>query len=292
MQSQMKQNYKISISMKKTVVPMMMGVVALSANVQAKGKMEVYDFEQFKLHVYYTNDALGDASYIVEGKDALITLEEPLFKDNIAEFATYVETLQKPIVQRISDYHVGGTAHHAVIMPQGMPKFVKEPAYSGMMQHFSQVFGDAITELPTGETQEVEFYRTYHYADISFLFSHGANTDFPAASILIGGKVYYTHWTPLKTHINPLQLTCREAVDAELEALSNALSSGAELFIGGHGGATDVESVEFRKTYLQTLKKLLEECSTADEWISRMKQAFPGLPAEESLPELAKVLYK
>ncbi len=36
----------------------------------AKGNFEVYDFSNYKLHVYYTNDALGDASYIIEGKDA------------------------------------------------------------------------------------------------------------------------------------------------------------------------------------------------------------------------------
>ena len=38
---------------------------------QTKGRFEVHDLGHFKLHVYYTNDVLGDASYIVEGKDAL-----------------------------------------------------------------------------------------------------------------------------------------------------------------------------------------------------------------------------
>lgn len=47
----------------------------------AKGNFEVYDFSNYKLHVYYTNDALGDTSYIIEGKDALVTMEQPLFKD-------------------------------------------------------------------------------------------------------------------------------------------------------------------------------------------------------------------
>lgn len=30
------------------------------------------------------NDVMGDASYIVEGKDALVVLEAPLFKDALA----------------------------------------------------------------------------------------------------------------------------------------------------------------------------------------------------------------
>lgn len=40
---------------------------------QTKGKFEVLDLKDFKMHVYYTNDALNDASYIVEGKNGLIT---------------------------------------------------------------------------------------------------------------------------------------------------------------------------------------------------------------------------
>ena len=64
---------------------------------QTKGKFEVLDLKDFKLHVYYTNDALNDASYIVEGKNGLITLEQPLFKDNVAEFDAYVTSLNKPV---------------------------------------------------------------------------------------------------------------------------------------------------------------------------------------------------
>lgn len=278
--------------MTKSVLPVLMSVVTLGANGQAKGKMEVYDFQQFKLHVYYTNDVMGDASYIFETQDALVTLEEPLFRDNIAEFETYLNELKKLVIQRISDYHIGGTAHHDITMAEGMPAFVKGPVYSGMMQHFAQVFGNAITDLPTGKTSEVAFESTQTYAGIPFLFKHGASTDFPGASILIDGKVYFTHWTPAKAHISPLQLGSRAAVDAELLSAEEALNSGAQLFIGGHGGATDRDAVEFKKTYLLTIKRLLSECSTASAWIEAMKKAFQNLPAEENLPELANKLYQ
>ena len=45
---------------------------------QTKGTFETHDFDNFRLHVYHTNDALGDASYIVEGTQAVVTLEQPL----------------------------------------------------------------------------------------------------------------------------------------------------------------------------------------------------------------------
>ena len=59
---------------------------------QTKGTFETHDFDNFRLHVYHTNDALGDASYIVEGTQAVVTLEQPLFRENVAEYDAYLDT--------------------------------------------------------------------------------------------------------------------------------------------------------------------------------------------------------
>lgn len=99
--------------------------ITTMAQTQAKGRFEVHDLGNFKLHVYYTNDALGDASYIIEGSDSLVTMEQPLFKDNVAEFDAYLSELGKPVEKRVTDYHVGGTGSHDVVMAQGMPEFTK-----------------------------------------------------------------------------------------------------------------------------------------------------------------------
>lgn len=48
---------------------------------QTKGRFEAYDLGSCKLHVYYTNDVMGDASYIIEDEDSLVTMEHPLFKE-------------------------------------------------------------------------------------------------------------------------------------------------------------------------------------------------------------------
>jgi hypothetical protein len=104
----------------------MLSLVCSAQPVIDKGEIEVFDLGSFKLHVYNTNDALGDASFIIEGKNGLVTLEHPLFKDNIAEFNSYIKSLKKPVVKSIADYHTGGYAdYHAsgVVMAQGMPVF-------------------------------------------------------------------------------------------------------------------------------------------------------------------------
>lgn len=276
--------------MKKAILALM-SVIALGANGQTKGKVEVYDLDGFKLHVYYTNDALGDASYIIEGKESVVTMEQPLFKDNITEFNAYLDGLNKPVSQRISDYHVGGTGEHDVVMAEGMPAFSKGEIYGGMMQNFAHIFGDAITELPTGKATKVAFGNTENYAGVSFEFRHGASSDFPAASILIGKQVYYTHWAPAKAHISPLQVSSRAAINAEIAEAERSLKSGAQLFIGGHGGAADKAALEFKIGYLKTLKSLLKKSKNADELVAAMQKAYPNWPGEDNLQGLAKAMF-
>ncbi len=283
----------------------MFNLLTITAMAQTKGNFEVHDLGNYKLHVYYTNDALGDASYIIEGKDALVTMEQPLFKDNVAEFDSYLSELGKPVEKRITDYHVGGTGSHDVVMAEGMPEFTKDVVmaegmpeftkgeiYGGMMNGFAQAFGDALTDMPTGNATEVAFGTTQTWAGVTFEFRPGASSDFPGASILIGGKAYYTHWTPAKAHVSHLQISSPAAIDAEIAEAENSLASGAVLFIGGHGGAATRDAVEFKIAYLKKMKELLAANETAEAFTDAMKQAWPGLPGEAGLEDLGKALYK
>ena len=176
-------------------------------------------------------------------------------------------------------------------MPEGMAAFVKGPVYDGMMKHFAQIFGDKIVSEPTGKVSEVAFDAPQNWAGVDYTFTKGATSDFPAASILIGGKVYYTHWTPMKMHGNPLQLGSRAAVDAELASAQTALKSGATLFIGGHGGAANKDAVEFKISYLTKVQELLKTQKNADGFVKVIKAAYPGLPGEENLEKLAAGFY-
>mgnify|MGYP001778328545 FL=1 len=276
----------------KKVLFILFNLLTVTAMAQTKGRFEVHDLGNCKLHVYYTNDALGDASYIIEGKDALVTMEQPLFKDNVAEFDTYLSNLKKPVEKRITDYHVGGTGNHDVVMAEGMPEFTKGEMYGGMMQGFAQAFGDALTDMPTGKASEVAFGTTQTWAGVTFEFRPGASSDFPGASIFIGGKAYYTHWTPAKAHASHLQISSPAAIDAEIAEAENSLASGAELFIGGHGGAARRDAVEFKIAYLKKMKELLAKNGTVQDFVDGMKKAYPGLPGEAGLEDLGKALYK
>lgn len=276
--------------MKKTF-GIALAALSASAAAQQKGSVQTFDFDDFKIHVYNTNDALGDASFIIEGADSVVTMEEPLFKDNVAEFDQLLKAIGKPVANVVSDYHIG-SLRAGVVMPKGMHAFTKGPVYSGMMAGFSKSFGSAIVPLIEFQPTEVAFDKEVVLAGVGFTFRHGAATDFPAASIIIGGKAYYTHWAPAKAHISPLQMGSRAAVDAEIEETRRELESGAELFIGGHGGVSSREAVEFKLAYLGTVKRLMTEQKTAEGFASALKAAYPGLAGEGGVSALADALYK
>jgi hypothetical protein len=175
-------------------------------------------------------------------------------------------------------------------MPEGMPAFIEGPVYGGMMKSFADQFGDTMVELPTQKAAEVPFGKTQNWAGVEFDFEHGATSDFPGASIIIGKQVYYTHWTPAEAHISPLQIGNAAAVDAELAEAQKSLASGAKYFIGGHGGLAEKAQVEFKIAYLQKVKELLAANKDAATFAEALKAAYPELPGDADA--LAQALYK
>lgn len=255
------------------------------------GRFDVKDLNGYKLHIYLTADQMGDASYIIEGNDSLVTLEQPLFKVNGAAFDKYLASLGKPVAHRIADFHLGNTGEATIVMPEGMPDVVKGEAYSGMMNHFADEYGDAIEPLPTGATVEIPFDSTVVLGGVPFTFYKGASNDFPGANILIGKDVVYSHWAPEKAHINSLYASNPEGVDARLAELEQTLSTGATLFVGGHGSPATAEDVKFRIAYLGKVKELLASQDTAEKFASALIEAYPGLPGEDGVKALAESLY-
>ncbi len=254
------------------------------------GAFATYELDGFRLHVYNSNDVMGDASYIIEGDSALVVMEYPLFKVNAAEFADYIDVLGKPIAVDVTDYHLGGSGDLPLTMPEGMAAFIDGPIYGGMMKGFAEQFGETMVELPAQKPAEVPFGETQTWAGVDFCFEHGAASDFPAASIIIGGQVYYTHWTPAEAHMSPLQIGSAEAVEAELAEAQKALASGAKYFIGGHGGLAEQAQVQFKIDYLTKVKELLAANADATAFAEALKAAYPDLPGDADA--LAAALYK
>lgn len=294
--------------MKKLLV-ITLGVMAMAACTQQKkaetaevaqaestdtinaGHFDVHQFDGYSVHVYLTDDQMGDASFIIEGKDSIVTLEQPLFKINANAFDKYLAALSKPVAARISDFHLGNTGTDTIVMPAGMPEVVSGEAYSGMMKHFADEYGDAIVALPTGPAQEVAFDSTVDFAGVPFTFYNGASNDFPGANILIGKDVVYSHWAPDKSHVNSLYAANMQGVDARIAELEQILSTGATLFVGGHGAPATADDVRFRIEYLNKVKELKSANNDAASFAAALIEAYPNLPGEDGVTGFAEAIY-
>lgn len=266
----------------------------LAANVMtnAQGKFETVGLRNSTLHVYYSNDVMADASYIVEGKDALVVLEAPLFKSALAEFDAYIKKLGKPVETAVIDYHLGGQESQAIVMPQGMHKFTNEGVYAAMMSGFKQSFGDSMVDLAEGDVKEVPFGQTISLAGVDFRFDRGPANDFPGSMIIIDGTACLMHWAPVKAHVNTLQISSAEAVGQALEGLKAAENSGATIWLGCHGGVADKAGLDFKIGYLTKIQDLLSAKPDAKTFAAQLKVEFPGLAGEEGVDALAEALCK
>jgi len=263
----------------------------LGVSAMAQGEFKVTELDGFNLHTYYSNDVMGDASYIVEGNNGLVTLESPLFKSGAGEFDEYVRKLGKPVVARIADYHIGATGKNDIIVAKGMKQEIENGGYAAMINGFKKNFGDAML-LPDGKMVEQDFDNDFSLAGVNFRFEHGPSTDFPAASVIIGNQVYLTHWAAAKAHMNALQISSPAVLDAEINEAKEALRSGCKVFAGGHGGCAEKSDMKFKLKYLKTLKKAMNKCRNADEFVKSVKKAYPGINGEDGLKAVAANLYK
>lgn len=275
----------------KKVLLVLFNFLIVSVGIQAKGRFEAYDLGDFKLHVYYSNDGVGDVSYIIEGDNELVTMEQPLFKESVAEMDEYISKLGKPVARRISDYHTGGTGSHDVVMVEGMADFMKGEQFAGAMRKFTQSFGDALMEMPTGKILEVAYGTTQTWAGISFEFTRELNSKSPGANILIGGKVYYAHWAPTKAHVSHMRISSIEDIDVVIADMEKLLASGVELFVGGHGEAVKSDVVEFKVAYLKKMREELKGNSSAQAFVEAMKRAYPDLSGDADLEKFAEAFY-
>lgn len=236
-----------------------------------KGFVEIYNFGEIKLHAYQTNDLMNDESYILENDKNILLIEFPAFYDNLKEFETYVNELNKKIVGKVfSDHPNGGTIFKDIkgYASEGTIKSMKEGTIHNLVTGFESSFGGnfakeyhKITDILKENKINIggfELNITYHNENIEI--------EFPQINCI------YTHM---------LGHDCHSIVAGEVHAneiitqLKGYKEKGYSLILSSHYVPETISDVDTKIAYLEELKILAKESSSADEFKNKVKAKFP-----------------
>lgn len=254
----------------------------------------VYELPTSKLHVVQTTTPLGDVAFILEGKDKIVIFENPGFTKELNEFKAYATSLGKPIEKAVSSYHPAGLANFddtEILMPNAMLAFTKSPNFDAVMNKFKGLFGDAMDQRLPEKVTGYDLPTTMTLAGTEVIFTPGPATDFPAASMQIDKKAFYTHFAPSIAHLKPMQIGSPEAIEAKLSEMKKIQASGAEIIVGSHGAPSTLSEVEWTIKYLEDVKKFLASSKDSDSFAQKLMVAYPMIDGVENIKPLAAALY-
>ena len=237
-----------------------------------KGFVDIYDFGEIKLHAYQTNDLMNDESYILENDKNVLLIEFPAFYDNLEEFENYVKGLEKTIVGKVfSDHPNGGTILKDIkgYASEGTCKSMKEGTIHGLVTGFEQSFGGAfakeyheITDILRDKEVNIggfELNITYHDENIEI--------EFPKINCV------YTHMLGHDCHSIVAGEGHANAIIAQLKGYKE---KGYNLILSSHYTPETMADVDEKISYLEELKKIAKESSSADEFKTLVKEKYPN----------------
>ncbi|GHV25702.1 hypothetical protein AGMMS4952_04150 [Spirochaetia bacterium] len=252
------------------------------------GAVRVYDFDGIRLHAYETKNPFADECYLFETGQELIGLEAPLFRNNLTEFADYIQSLNKPLNHLIIAYHPGGGnafAGSRVYATETAKKSMGEGGFiKAMIANFAGGFGDKLyTEIPA-VTDTIKAGKVT-IGGIEFIVTdtkESFDLEIPAINVV------YTHMVGHRAH-NILESP--EHIAAMIEQMEDYKKQKPCLILTTHDVPVTVEIVDEKLTYLQKVKELAAASKDKASFIAGVKAAFPDYAGEKYLEMSAGALF-
>jgi hypothetical protein len=172
--------------------------------------------------------------------------------------------------------------------PQSSPAFEEQ-----LTNFYMPVLMEINNFKPSGEgvPTEVKAGGNVSKGGMKFNFTESTDAIDNQAALIIGGKIYYSRYAPTREHLSAERLNSREAVNAEFEAAQKAFSKKCLYYIGQYGDYGNQAAQGFVLNYLRDVKKNMEKCSSAEEFVKAMSKAYPKLKGEENLTAVAAKLF-
>jgi hypothetical protein len=254
-----------------------------------KGEVRIYNFTGIRLHAYITNDPFADESFLFETPQELIGLESPLFKDNLAEYADYIQSLKKPLNCFILAYHPGGssifTESRFYTTETAKKSMLQGGSINAMINEFSGIFGGQIdTDIPA--VLHIIKAGRVTLGDVEFIVKNtkeSFDVEIPAINSV------YTHMIGANCH-NILEST--NHIDSMIKQMEEYEAKKYSLILTTHDTPAGIKITGEKKAYLEKIKQLALTSKDRAGFIAEAKKNFPGYAGENYLEMSAKALLR
>ena len=256
------------------------------------GNMNVYDFENVKLHAYGTGDNMNDFCYVIETSEGLVLIESTAYRENVNALNDYIKSLKKPLVGALLSYHPNGYKTYGEMKIYATENALKTWAEGGSVKaltdSFVKVAGDKVAEDLPDKAEIIKEGDVIKLAGIDFKILHESDGENYGIEIPAINAVY-RHMMGSKTHNI---LPAIPYIEAEIAELKNYQDKNYALILTSHNAPEGKESVTEKIAYLEKVLELAKTCKDKNEFISEVKKAFPDYNGEAYLEISAGALFR
>lgn len=257
----------------------------------ADGQVTIYDYGRIKMHAYQTKDALGDECYVFETKQGLVLLESTILKKDISAWQGYIKNLNKPVVGALMSYHPNGFADYkqapVYATEHAVTSWQKGGGIYAIVGNLTKMFGDSADPAMPGNAEKLSVGKSINLAGIKFNIIDAGDDAYSVEIPEI--HAIYRHMMGSDVHNI---LVSKAHIATELQTMKNYQKKNYAVILTGHYVPEGQAAVAKKIAYLETLQKLADTCTTANEFISAVEKAFPDYQGKNYLQMTAGFLYK
>ena len=262
------------------------------ANPISVGNMNVYNFNDIKLHAYSTGDNMDDHCYVVETSEGLVLIESTAYKENVQALSGYIKSLNKPLVAALLSYHPNGYKSYGgdvkiYATENALKSWAEGGSVYNLTQSFIQALGDKVAEDLPESAEIINEGDTLKLAGVEFKILHssdGEDYDIEIPAI----NAVYRHMMGSKTH-NILPAV--PYIEAEIADLKNYQDKAYAMILTSHHAPEGQKAVAEKIEYLEKVLELAKTSANKDEFVKAVKEAFPDYAVDAYLEMSAGALF-
>lgn len=225
----------------------------------SKGTIEVLDLWSVKVHTYQTCDPLEDECFIVQKGEKSSFIEGLLFKDNIAEFTSYIKTLDTKIEGLVIAYHGGGASFlkgYPVYSTKNADEYNHKGGGAGLVKNFISSFGDSI---------DATLYKTTNFIKGDALTLAGVKMNITITREAFDIEIpeinaLYTHMLGHDVHSIAAG---QPRADAIIKTLNGYLKKNIAYILTSHYTIEGPDDVKTKIEYIEDLKAIAKKNKNA-----------------------------